>query len=771
MNNIPSPAILLFLLILSTKGLSQPKVPDSPRYLIPLLAKAKPDTNKVDLLDRLAGYYIFKPGNYKNDLDSAMRYLDTALLLSRNLHSANWVNATLKLKGDCYLEADGPADLVKGGDCFMQVTDYYHRTSDKLNEARTWGRYAQCLVYYHHLEKARCLSRSVALYRQLPLQYWAEGNETLKDLADEHLSGSRPDLAEIEIKEVIDQYKLRGYRRLQYCYDLLAQAYHLEGSPQKYLQCRHQCLQIMYDSKDTSFAVQLLGNLGLAYSYFGFDDQALNYFDRVINHSLHGFRDSMYYFYMVGYKAVLLAKIGRIEESLQLLNKVAKTGLQTAPTEKAALDMGYGENYKATGQFAKAEKYYLRAFNVYTNKDILKITGPQRWTAALLSFVDLYLKMGRLDRARSIMRSIGTIPFAAMPAEALREYYLANFKLDSAGRNYTAAIRNYTQYKQLNDSVFNATKNRQVQELEISYETKQKEQSIKDLQSKDKVRQAELTKANAQKRLILVGSGLLLVIAILTFVGFRQKQRSNRLLQVHQKEIDEKNLSLESLNHQQGLLLKEKEWLVREIHHRVKNNLQTTISLLHMQSSYLTNEQALTAIRNSQHRLQAMSLIHQRLYQSEDMTSIEMSSYVTELVTFLKESYRGIENTSFDFRIDPVVFDISLAIPLGLIINEAITNAIKYAFPDDRPGKVSISLHATAGENYILTIADNGIGLPVTAADGRSSLGLNLITGLTDQIQGDFSLLGDDGTTLLIVFKPGLLTPMHGMKAPNVAIT
>jgi two-component system, sensor histidine kinase PdtaS len=747
-------ATIAILLFLTYPALAQTGVPDSPRYLFPLLTKSRPDTNRVALLNRLAGYYIFKPGNEKRDMDSAMGYLDTALLLSRQLNTPDWVNATLMLQGDCYLEADGPRDLVKGGNCFIQVAEYYRRKGDALSQARTWTRYAECLVAYHYQQKARCLTTALAIYKLLPGKDRLEATKTLKTLADTHLMQGRIDSAVAELLEVIAQYKSIGYRRLQYSYDLLAQAYLLQGFPQKYLQCRFQCVQSMYESGDTSHAVTFICKLGIAYYRLGFNDQAISSFDKVLNHSLVTGEDRNYYYYTLANIAGLLSKTGRGEQSVRLLNEATKAGLPVIPSCLAWVFLAYAESYKALGQFARSEKQYLDLFRLLNTQDLVGYTGRKRWTDQLLSFMDLYLKMGRLDKARSLMRKIGIIPFAALPADVLGGYYFAKFKLDSAAGNFTAAIRNYTLYKQLNDSVFNATKNRQVQELEISYETKQKEESIKDLQSKGKVRQAELTKSNAQKRLILIGSGLLLVIAILAFVGFRQKQRSNRLLQAHQKEIDEKNLSLESLNHRQGLLLKEKEWLVREIHHRVKNNLQTTISLLHMQSAYLTNEQALTALRNSQHRLQAMSLIHQRLYQSEDMTSIEMSSYITELVTFLKESYRGIDNISFDFRIDPVVFDISLAIPLGLIINEAITNAIKYAFPNDRSGKVSVSLHATAGENYMLIIVDNGIGLSSSNPPPgcKGSLGLDLIRGLTDQVQGEVQIEGHDGTRVTIIF-------------------
>jgi two-component system, sensor histidine kinase PdtaS len=462
--------------------------------------------------------------------------------------------------------------------------------------------------------------------------------------------------------------------------------------------------------------------------------------------------DSVQYYVALNGRNDILVKNGRVKEAAYDLQQAIRNGWPKNPRIDRYLDHSFGTYYKAQKQYVLAEKYYSAFAAVMEKNKAVESFTDYAYSYFLLG--DLYTEMRQYDKAAACLEKIGEIPFGIFSATDLSRFYLLHYKVDSVFGRYTAALRDRNRYSELNDSIFNAIKIKQLQELEVSYETRQKEQSITDLQNKDKVRQAELTKTNAQKRLILVGSGLLLVIAVLAFIGFRQKQRSNGLLKVHQKEIDEKNLSLESLNHRQALLLTEKEWLIREIHHRVKNNLQTTIGLLHMQSAYLTNEHALTAIRNSQHRLQAMSLIHQRLYQSEDMTSVEMSSYVTELVSFLRESYRGIDNIFFDSLIDPVVFDISLAIPMGLIINEAITNAIKYAFPDNRIGKVSISLRALGGKNYVLVIRDNGIGFSVAGRplQEHGSLGLDLIRGLTDQVQGDVQIESQDGTTITIIF-------------------
>jgi two-component system, sensor histidine kinase PdtaS len=748
---------ILLLLLVGLDSVAQPDVPDSPRYLLPLLAKTKADTNRIALLNRLGGYYIFKPGNDKRDLDSAMGCLDSALALGESLHSRNMVNQTLLLKGDCYLEADGPKDLVPGGDCFRRVAADYRRRAEVLEEARVWSRYAECLAYHRFAEKALCLSVAVALYNKLPGPYRDEAIQSLEDLANNHLLEGRLDSAEAEFKEAIAQSKSTDPKELQHAYDLLAKLYHISGFPEKFLQCRIECVQTMYASGDTAAAVVFISLLGQAYYILGFEDQAENCFDKVLVHSLADERDTTYYCYTLRNKVTLLAKHGHADQGIKLLNTA--TSVHLPPLSLVQLLMGYAESYKAMLKFDSSEKYYLAALKIFESDGYMVNAGRKKLATQRLSLADLYFKMGRLDKARRVMEDIGIVPAASLSADGLGQYYYAKFKLDSADGKYISAIRHYTLYKELTDSIYNAVKSRQVQELEIGYETQKKEQSIKDLLNKDKVRQAELTKTQAQKRLTLVGSGLLAVIAVLAFVGLKQKQRRNLILQAHRQQIDSKNLTLESLNQGQALLLREKEWLVREIHHRVKNNLQTTIGLLHMQSSYLTNEQALTAIRSSQHRLQAMSLIHQRLYQSEDMTNVEMSSYITELIVFLKESYRGIDNIYFDLQIDPVELDISLAIPLGLIVNEAITNAIKYAFPDGRPGMVSVSLQVAGGEDYNLRIADNGIGLPAHADQitGKGSLGLDLMRGLTDQVQGNFHIQSQAGTEITVIFNRAVI--------------
>jgi two-component sensor histidine kinase len=210
--------------------------------------------------------------------------------------------------------------------------------------------------------------------------------------------------------------------------------------------------------------------------------------------------------------------------------------------------------------------------------------------------------------------------------------------------------------------------------------------------------------------------------------------------------IASKNLHLEQL-------VGEKELLVKEIHHRVKNNLQTIISLLESQAFYLTDE-ALEAVLDSQHRVHAMSIIHQKLYLIDNGTSINMQLYIKELVLYLSESFAINGRLSIATDIDSIDLDVSKAISVGLILNEAITNAMKYAFPSNRQGHITISLKTIYAESVLLKISDNGVGLPSELNElAPKSLGMKLMYGLSREIGGQLSITGTSGTEISLKFE------------------
>ncbi len=210
--------------------------------------------------------------------------------------------------------------------------------------------------------------------------------------------------------------------------------------------------------------------------------------------------------------------------------------------------------------------------------------------------------------------------------------------------------------------------------------------------------------------------------------------------------------------------LKEKEVLLREIHHRVKNNLQIISTLLSMQADETDNEEIIEFYTESQNRIQTMALIHENLYKSSDISSISIKNYLNSLLNDIMYSY-GVLNDRIKLEIDTedYLLNIETAVPCGLIINELVSNSIKYAFPDDKNGIINVSLHEISlkHENggkkerkFKLTVKDNGIGLPNDFKIEKStSLGLHLVTALTEQLEGNIKLEKKEGTTFIIVFK------------------
>lgn len=213
-------------------------------------------------------------------------------------------------------------------------------------------------------------------------------------------------------------------------------------------------------------------------------------------------------------------------------------------------------------------------------------------------------------------------------------------------------------------------------------------------------------------------------------------------------------LQTRRLSVQVNQLLQDKEMLMKEIHHRVKNNLMVISSLLSLQSRYIKDEESKEIFKESQNRAQSMALIHERLYRSTDMKSIDFADYIRSLTRDLFNTYSTQEDR-IDLKMDveDVEVDIDNAVPLGLIINEIVTNSLKYAFPDETAGTISISFHKQK-DQYLLEVSDDGIGIPEEFEVEKSdSLGMMLINSLTYQIGGELEMERSPGTTFRIKFK------------------
>ncbi len=300
--------------------------------------------------------------------------------------------------------------------------------------------------------------------------------------------------------------------------------------------------------------------------------------------------------------------------------------------------------------------------------------------------------------------------------------------------DYKNAWMANNRWEAINDSL-NIIKNVQkLDELNVKYQTAEKNARI-----------ALLDQSAKNKNLLfMIGGGIMLLLVVFTFILYRQKQQVNRYngsLIAGNKTIQEQATKL--------------ELLLKELHHRVKNNLQMVSSLLKLQSNRLTDEDAVHALRDSQQRIEAMSLIHRTLYQQEDSSLVNMRQFIAELVHSLMGSF-GLNNQEVDFQLEIDVQDMNIdqALPLGLMINELIINAFKHAYPfAPKPFQLVVKLHCQQGCE--LEVSDNGPGIsPAIWAGPQNSFGIKLIRLLTLQLGGEGQMTGHNGTCFRLIIPP-----------------
>lgn len=249
--------------------------------------------------------------------------------------------------------------------------------------------------------------------------------------------------------------------------------------------------------------------------------------------------------------------------------------------------------------------------------------------------------------------------------------------------------------------------------------------------------------------LIAIGAGLLMLT-----IGYRllnSNQSSDEFAEMR-AAIEEK--------------LDEKDMLLKEVHHRVKNNLQTVCSLLNMQSRGTDDEQMKNLIKSSQNRVMAMAMVHEMLYLRDDLSTVDYKPYVFKLTEYLVKSVKGPDSkVKLAIDIPDIELGIDTAIPLGLLINETITNSLKYGIKDDPEGEIHIELKKEDVDDFVLTIGDNGIGISESVDPKTTkSLGLKLIHNLARQLKGSITRdWSRKGTNYIIKFKDIGHDPFHSI--------
>ncbi len=313
---------------------------------------------------------------------------------------------------------------------------------------------------------------------------------------------------------------------------------------------------------------------------------------------------------------------------------------------------------------------------------------------------------------------------------------------------YTAFLK----YDQLKDSVFTKEADQRVARLQTEFDVAQKETTIK-------VQQQSISQQKRLQWLTFGVAGLLIFILSVLYRNYRVKRQVNTTLETLNLDLEKKNIQLDKRNAENELLLK-------EIHHRVKNNLEIVSGLLALQAAQTDHSSAQDVMQASQNRVLSMGIIHQKLYQKANLSAIEMKDYFRSLGENILDTFNASGRIVIETRMDPMELDVDTAVPIGLITNELLTNALKYAFPGNADGQVTISIQpGKKKDELVFCVSDNGIGRKENNTTGSSGFGTELVHLLVQQLGGRLSIENNNGTRVSIAFTPG--KTIHGNKDQN----
>lgn len=336
------------------------------------------------------------------------------------------------------------------------------------------------------------------------------------------------------------------------------------------------------------------------------------------------------------------------------------------------------------------------------------------------NMADIYMRMGEYDKAKEHAHKMLAVCAELNAPQRTLNAYNQLTRITKRMKQYDSALYYKEWSAWLSDSLENVEKTSRIADMQTKYETKEKESQISLLSEHNQ----------AQKQRLWMLGGAALILASLAGIFIWQ----NRRLQQQKKQIAEQSERL--------------GWMMKELHHRVKNNLQIVSSLLNLQTYRLKDEESKSAIKESQLRVQAMSLIHQRLYQVEDVSMVNFKLYLDDLAETLMKAY-GYSADDFDLviKVDKELLDVDTVMPMGLLVNEIITNSFKYAYKDVQRPLLTISLRS-GDQQLQLDVTDNGPGMSeAVGQNSKPGFGKKLIDALTKQLKAQYTVDNSNGTS------------------------
>ncbi len=536
-----------------------------------------------------------------------------------------------------------------------------------------------------------------------------------------------------------------------------------------------EAYDLVRKTDSVSIISDILNNLGVANDYLGKYDDAMVYYNKAIKlNTLHNNKPGLamtinnigaLYFFWGKYDLALENYLEALKYDIELGNKESEAGSY----ENIAII------YKNQKDYKKAKEYFDKALLINqdlnltrnierTYNNIGNLYLAQKDYKKAIEYTQMALNIQKELQSQEGMiysyNNLGTCYFELKEYKKAERYFkkaldLANkynftiqilfsqkslANLYNKMQDYKEANNYLSEYYELKDSVFTETKHRQMMELEKKFEAEKKGREIEVLNIKSAKQQLEIEAKSSEKNMWIGISGLgFILVSILIFYYLNKKKLSEKLA--------EKNALIEKT-------VGEKDVLLREIHHRVKNNLQIITSLLNMQSRFLDDEKSKAIVEESKDRIKSMSLIHQKLYQEDNLTGIESESYFTELIQSLCQTYGMAESKALrSIKIENLLLDVDTAIPLGLIINEMVSNAFKYGV-DKENGDFQFEFLQKNTKELLIIIKDNGPGIPDDFDLSKSkSYGMKLIQSLSKKLKAEVIFKNDNGLEISMIIR------------------
>jgi two-component sensor histidine kinase len=701
-------------------------------------------TDKIKLELQLGSYYMYKPGNGKADMDNSLFFLKAADSDSRRDPSGKWQDMTNTMLGEYYFKLE---EYKKSAQLFTNVLKSRQKGGDKKEVAQALA-FRGIFAPFQQTGRMEDLTNALNIFREQ--KDTVKEIEMLTRIFEIYFFRGNIDTVRTGLLKIMDLENAIGFRQTQYNYDVLSYIAQQEGKLSDEFEYSSKAVHIMETNGDRFFEDFFYERMAGLFTRLNDLDESLIWYNKAVDRSSPN-RNKRHWYPLFIDEAYTLYSFGRNKELFDLIRTTTAEFPPVNLLDKLLLTYYQGASYQDMGKLDSAKKYAEQTIHY---AGLLKddVQAKVAVSEAFIWVSDFYIRINQLRKAHYFLGE--ALKYANSDVSMQTDIARSQYKIDSSDGKFEKALQSYQLYRKLDDSLDMIKKSKELQELRIQYDIAKKDKdlelnakNIQVLTTESKLQESSARQAKTIRDVIIIGAGMLLLLLGLLYNRYAIKQKKNLQLEENQREISAKNTALTKL-------LSENEWLLREVHHRVKNNLQIVMSLLNSQTAYLQDESAQKAILESQHRVQTMSLIHQKLYKSKNVSSIYMPEYISDLLEYLKDSFKIRNMIRFELEVERIDLDVMHAVPVGLIINEIITNAIKYAFPDNPEARIIIKLVKTGTDSLLLFISDNGNGFPAGFdLEKDSSFGMILIKGLTEDLDGTVSIQSDNGVTIQMEFK------------------